>query len=179
MANTIKIGSTEIDNVLLGSTQVEKVYIGSDLVWENWVLNTGSLFEMTSATTPSPFVVSTNSGYPTNRWRFFNSSTDIWDPTTVSSVYDRIDLVNPVRLAEFQIKINYGAYGNATFYLEASNDGTTFTELWNSGSIGVTLNRTVTLDSLIGYRYYQVRMSAPSGTYWTWEKFVITKWYTK
>ena len=180
MANTIKIGSTEIDNVLLGSTQVEKVYIGSNLAWENWVLNTGSLFEMTSNNTPSPFIVSSSgSSYPSGDWALFNSSTDVWNPQLVTNCIDKIDLVNPVRLAECQIKINYLAYDYTTFYIEASNDNSNWTELWNSGSRITSINETLVLDSLIEYRYYRVRHASSSGSGWLWEKFIITKWYTK
>lgn len=51
-------GSTEPSNFKLGSSQLSKICKGSIALWENWKLKTGSLYTMTSNTTPSPFVAS-------------------------------------------------------------------------------------------------------------------------
>lgn len=51
-------GNTEPSNFKLGSVQISKIYKGLDVIWENWKLKTGSLYTMTSNTTPSPFVAS-------------------------------------------------------------------------------------------------------------------------
>lgn len=174
----MKRGTTTIVKAMLGSSAVQKIMIGASLVWQNWIYYTGILFNMTSRTSPSPFVVSSEgSAYPTGDHMFCNNSTDVWNPQTLTYCAVKIDLVNPVRMTECQLKINYGAYDYATFRIEASNDNVNWTQLWTSGAINTTLNQTLTIDSVIAYRYYRVRLNANTNTGWTWEKFIITKWY--
>lgn len=53
----MKIGSTNIVKTFIGSSAIQKVLMGVNLIWENWVYKSGSLYTMASANSPSPFVV--------------------------------------------------------------------------------------------------------------------------
>lgn len=176
----LKLSNLDIKNVKLGNTQISKIYRGTTLVWENWVYYTGVLFNMTSSTTPSPFVASAVAPYNQDSFKFFNNSSDVWDlGAVVTSAIAKIDMVNPIRILEFYIKLNYAIYDYATFYVEVSNDNTNWTQLWNSGLRNTNIDQTVVIDSVIPYRYLRVRLSANTNSGWYWEKFIITKWYKK
>ena len=53
----MKIGTTALTKVMHGTTAIQKVMRGTTVIWEAWVYKTGSLYTMTDASTPSPFVV--------------------------------------------------------------------------------------------------------------------------
>ena len=176
----MKRGTTALTKVMRGTTAIQKIMRGTTFIWENWIYYVGSLFEMTSLNTPSPFVASaTGSGYPDGVWMVFNTNDDAWSPQTGTNFTAVIDLVNPVRMAEFTIKMNYQAYQIASFYVEASNDNSNWTTLWDSGGRGGSFTETHAVDSVVAYRYYRVRMWASSTTGWTWSRFTINKYYRK
>ena len=74
----------------------------------------------------------------------------------------------PVRISSFMVRgrVGFPTEVPATWRLEASNDGTTWTPIYNSTTtILTTVDTTITVDSLITYQYYRIfGITSPVGS---------------
>lgn len=131
-ANTIKVTAT------LGATSVTSAATGKIYGWKTV---TGDLYNMTSATTPSPFKVTSG------LWRFFANFDDITTgmslPSGNTTHTDVIDLATSYKITTISLKFlnKYNAYtrkANATIKVEGSLNNSSWTTLVNNTSLSVT-----------------------------------------
>ena len=109
----MKKGTTNIKNVLNGSKQIQKVMRGVKTVWENWVYKTGSLVNMTSNTTPSPFVATHTAWARGSSYMAFDGNLDNYmysnNPNADGDITSTLMFGQEIRIAEVQSWIGYGA----------------------------------------------------------------------
>lgn len=137
------------------------------------VLKTDVTPNMTSATAPSPYIVTYSSQYNTTyaAWKAFNKSTaDIWSSST-STGDITLDFANKTGVSIFRITSrNDESLGPTTapkdFSLQGSDDGITFTTIQSfTGETGwgAAETRTYKLDAVANYRYYRLNVTANNG----------------
>ena len=179
---------TTIKAVTYNGTALDKVIYNGTTVWESWVLKTGQLYNMTSATTPSPFVVTGGSGAIfQDPYTIFNTSGDapVWNSGGFNSPI--INLSKKYIPTKFYFSVGSNtAQGNQTWYIQGSTNGSTWVNIasyatgnvgggWGNSSGNPTTGLTPSNTS--GYQY--LRLVKPS----SWEgqvtalKLRTVEWY--
>ena len=148
----MKRGTTDIVKVYRGTTQIKKIYRGTTLVWSDWVLKTGHLFDMTSNSAPSPFVVTeSNNGTDNNQgspWNIFDVNQSTIRQVRMNSTTENctttltFNLANPVKVSKIYVSLyRQGVCNNYAQYQDENNNWVTFYSLGANG----TGSSTVTL----------------------------------
>ena len=124
----IKFNGIEVENINFNGTSLDKVIYNGTTVWENWKLKTGSLYKMTSNTTPSPFVASGTQNTAFNKygspWQAFDGSdsngygADLYDNGNYVEAIIKFNLSKSIRIK----KLYY------SFYCKSS--GTNTRQIW-------------------------------------------------
>lgn len=151
-----------------------------------WKLKTGQLYNMTSATTPSPFVVSGGANAIFHEpYTIFNTSGD----TPVWNSFSSPIMNLSKRYIPTKFYFNVGSntpQGNQTWYIQGSTNGSTWVTIAShaTGNVGGGWGNTsgypltsLTPDNSTGYQY--LRVVKP--TSWAGQvgslKLWVTEWY--
>lgn len=187
----MKLGNNTISKVLRGSTQIQKVFRGTALIWENWVLQTGNKWLMTSNNTPSPFVVDSNDYFAlgadhSGAWKAFDdlrgASQFVMFNSSSQWAYAWIDVVNAVRPVTFLLDIQDVSGDDWGVVIEGSNDMVNWDGLYSSRYRTTSINEQVaSVSSATAYRYFRIGVHLDYGSTSTLyiHRFLLQSWYQK